>query len=166
MKIIRNRTTHGESRNRTYSVELNAYDAAKGRCNNPSNTAYDRYGGRGIEFRFESFEEFLAEVGRRPTYSLERIDVNGHYEKGNVKWATALEQANNKRNNVLITANGESKSIREWASVSGIPQAAITARLYLHNWCHQCAVTIKKGHCMHRDEWYGKPGKPPRGIIT
>ena len=60
-------TTHGESINGLRSPELRAFKQAKTRCNNPNAEGYENYGGRGIEFRFESFEQFLAEVGRKPT---------------------------------------------------------------------------------------------------
>jgi hypothetical protein len=92
-----NNTTHGMS----FTPEWNSYHAAKKRCTKPSSKSSADYGGRGIEFRFASFEEFFAEIGPRPepkfAYSLERIDNNGHYEKGNVCWATKLQQARNRR---------------------------------------------------------------------
>jgi hypothetical protein len=83
----------------TLTPEYRAYNSAKNRCQNPNNTAYYNYGGRGIEFRFNSFEDFLAEVGYRPSskHSLDRSENNGHYEVGNVKWATKQEQARNRR---------------------------------------------------------------------
>jgi hypothetical protein len=70
---------------------------ARNRCRNPKSKVYKYYGGRGIEFRFDSFEDFYAHIGPRPSrkHSLERIDNEGHYEKGNVRWATATEQAQN-----------------------------------------------------------------------
>lgn len=63
---------------------------------------YEHYGGRGItvcERWRESYPAFLADVGRKPSpqHSLDRIDNDGHYEPGNVRWATAKQQANNRR---------------------------------------------------------------------
>lgn len=89
--------------NRTHGMrhtpEYRAFHHAKHRCRNPKDKSYPNYGGRGIEFRFESFEEFFAEVGPRPStkHSIDRIDNDGHYEKGNVRWATQLEQVTNQR---------------------------------------------------------------------
>lgn len=79
--------------------EYNAFNAAKGRCRNKNNRSYKDYGGRGIEFRFNSFQEFLAEVGLRPSaeHSLDRTNNDGHYEKGNLSWQTKDKQANNRR---------------------------------------------------------------------
>jgi hypothetical protein len=92
--------THGHTIGGRDSVEYHAYIHAKGRCTNPRDAAFHNYGGRGIEFRFESFLEFLTEVGERPSpkHSLDRYpDNNGHYEKGNLRWATRLQQNRNKR---------------------------------------------------------------------
>jgi hypothetical protein len=79
--------------------EAQAYRSAKHRCTNPNSTSWKDYGGRGIEFRFKSFEEFFAHIGPRPSadHSLDRIATNGHYELGNVRWATDAEQRANKR---------------------------------------------------------------------
>ncbi len=79
--------------------EYEAYIGAKGRCTNPKDKSYINYGGRGIEFRYVSFEQFIADVGRRPypRYTLERKNNNGHYEVGNCKWATMKEQLKNRR---------------------------------------------------------------------
>jgi|ERR1039458_2132838 hypothetical protein len=81
--------------------EYDSYHAAKKRCNPKNAEKYPDYAGRGIKFYFKSFEEFIAEIGPRPEpkfdYSLERIENDGNYEPGNVKWATKLQQARNRR---------------------------------------------------------------------
>lgn len=75
------------------------------RCYNPKHVAYKDYGGRGIKMHFDwidmnnGFDLFLKEIGPRPSpkHSVDRKDVNGNYTYGNVKWATAKEQAYNTR---------------------------------------------------------------------
>ena len=83
------------------------YQTIKDRCLNPNNVAYRNYGGRGIEFRWSGFEQFrddmyesflkhVSEFGWKDT-TIEREDVDGHYEASNCRWATYKEQAANKR---------------------------------------------------------------------
>lgn len=91
-------TTHGAARHGHKSPEYRSYTNARTRCTNPKCKDFKHYGGRGIEFRFTSFEQFFAEVGQRPAgMTLDRIRVDGHYEPGNVRWADAREQQWNKQ---------------------------------------------------------------------
>jgi hypothetical protein len=79
--------------------EYHAFWHAKNRCENPADSAYKHYGRRGIKFLFASLAEFLDHIGPRPSskHSLDRIDNDGNYEPGNVRWATMKQQANNMR---------------------------------------------------------------------
>jgi hypothetical protein len=71
------------------------------RCENPKNSRYYTYGALGISVceRWHTFTNFLEDMGMRPDgkYSIDRINVYGNYEKGNCRWATDQEQAQNKR---------------------------------------------------------------------
>jgi hypothetical protein len=88
---------HGECRRNYMSPEYQAYKAAKARCAWVNHPHADRYRGRGIEFRFKSFAEFLSCIGRKPEdkTDLDRINNDGHYEPGNVRWATGSENCRN-----------------------------------------------------------------------
>ena len=92
-------TRHGATAGGQRTPEYQAYINAKRRCIDPKAQSYARYGGRGIQFLLTSFEQFLADIGPRPTseHSLDRKDNNGHYVIGNMKWSTRVEQANNRR---------------------------------------------------------------------
>ncbi len=86
--------------NKSNLKEYNAWNAMKNRCNNPKDPSFYRYGGRGISVcdRWLTFENFLADMGNRPSkrYSLDRINNDGNYEPGNCRWATAKVQGANK----------------------------------------------------------------------
>lgn len=102
-----------------------SYCRAKRRVLTNHNNAYEH-----VEFRFESYEQFLQELGPRPDgMTLDRIDVNGHYEPGNVRWATHYEQVRNKRNNVFVNFNGQRMCIHDAAKAAGIDVGTIKRRM-------------------------------------
>lgn len=89
---------HGYNRRGKRTAEHYAYTSAKQRCTNPKTLNWKDYGGRGIKFLFTNFQQFLAYLGPRPEgMSLDRINNDGHYEPGNVRWATMIEQIINRR---------------------------------------------------------------------
>ncbi len=94
------RKLHYRGHGMSSTAEYAAYLQARRRCTDPNNPNWKNYGGRGIKFLFESFEQFMFVLGNRPSpqHSLDRFPNNdGHYEPGNVRWATAKEQQANRR---------------------------------------------------------------------
>lgn len=106
------------------------------RCISPSAVGYENYGGRGIKIcdRWigkDGFSNFLTDMGNRPSpkYSLDRIDNNGNYEPENCRWATRIEQNRNSRNNTILTYNGRSQCIAEWAEEFGLNYETFLSRI-------------------------------------
>lgn len=96
--------THGATVGRSYAPEWNSWRAMIERCGNPQHKAFAYYGGRGIRVceqwkGADGFAQFFACVGRKPSpqHSIDRINTDGNYEPGNVRWATASEQRINQR---------------------------------------------------------------------
>jgi hypothetical protein len=121
----------------------------KGRCGSPSNRNYKGYGGRGIKVceRWGRYENFLADMGRRPspTHSIERKNNNGDYEPENCVWATKKEQGRNKRNNRWFTHDGETLTLSEWARKRGIKRTTLRMRLDVYRWPFSKAIGAGKG---------------------
>jgi hypothetical protein len=132
---------HGLSGSPTYL----AWSDMKRRCLNPDAPNYPSYGGRGITIceRWLKFENFLADIGEKPpSTSLERIDNNGPYSPENCCWANRKAQDNNKRTNRLITFNGETRTIKQWADYLGLKYSTLIYRLK-YNW------PLEKALCRH-----------------
>jgi hypothetical protein len=131
--------------------EWHSWQGAKRRCQNEKDAKFADYGGRGIKVceRWQrSFENFLADMGPRPSpdHSLDRIDVNGHYAPGNCRWATRKEQGNNRRNNRRLTANGQTKTLNEWADDLKIDRSALKVRLD-RGWAVDVAISTPFKSC-------------------
>ena len=114
--------------------EFRVWANIKQRCLNPNNPGYKDYGGRGITICdkwIDSFEAFYQDVGPKPSpnHSIERNDVNGHYEPGNCRWATMDEQANNKRTNVYHSYQGELLTEAQLARKVGLSQNTLRGRI-------------------------------------
>lgn len=143
-------TTHGMRHTPIYTE----WCTMKQRCYNSNNKSYKDYGGRGItmcEPWRNSFEAFYDDVSKLTNfgeegYSLNRIDNNGNYEPNNVEWADDVTQANNKRNNHLITYNGKTQTIAQWAKEAGINQYTLYNRILTYHWSVERALTepVKK----------------------
>lgn len=117
----------------------------RARCINPNNANYRNYGGRGIEVceRWaKSYEDFIADMGRRPSpnHSIERINNNGHYEPLNCRWATNLEQAKNKRRTKLVNFNGKLIAYSELCKKLAINLNSFRNRIYAYEETPQKAV--------------------------
>ena len=139
--------THGASGAARHGVnrsEYNCWASMFQRCENPANTNYRHYGGRGIKVcdRWRDFANFIADMGKRPTpkHTIDRIDNNGHYEPGNCRWITQAEQMNNTRRNVYLEHNGQRMTVTQWAEQLGTLQQIISGRLML-GWSVADAVT-------------------------
>lgn len=133
-KVVENaaraKTTHGLRS----SAEYASWHAMKDRCLNPESKDYPNWGGRGIKINKlweQSFQAFYDYVGAKPgpDYSIDRIDVNGDYEPGNVRWASFADQNNNRRDTVIISTPAGVMPISRWAERIGITRGAAHQRL-------------------------------------
>lgn len=127
-------TTHARSR----SKEYRSWRGMMGRCYNKKIRSYHLYGGRGVivDERWHTFENFFADMGEAPspTHSVDRFpDNSGNYQPGNCRWATAKQQALNRRNNRLLTFHGETLPATAWAERLGIPESRVHGRIR-HGW--------------------------------
>ena len=137
---------HGCARDDAMTLEYRSWVQMRSRCRNPKHHAWALYGGRGITVceRWDDFATFLTDMGPRPStkHSLDRIDVNGNYEPGNCRWATATEQGNNRRDNRYLTHNGQIKTIALWADELGLCVQMIHGRLK-RGWSESDALSVQ-----------------------
>lgn len=110
----RGRAGHAHTWKGGYSPTYGSWQSMRQRCLNPSSDGYARYGGRGIKVceRWNDFPTFLADMGERPTgMTLDRLDPDGNYEPGNVRWATAKQQATNRTSAWENSGSGRTRNV-------------------------------------------------------
>ena len=132
----------GEKKSSTYTT----WYSMKRRCYSAGQTGYENYGGRGIQVceRWRSsFANFLSDMGERPPgTTLGRINNNGNYELGNCRWEIWTVQMRNTRRNNLITFDGVTKTVTDWAEDLGIEPNSLRRRL--KNWPLEKCLTLPR----------------------
>jgi hypothetical protein len=136
-----NPTAPGFSKHPLYQI----WEGMKVRCYTKSSGGYKKYGAKGITVSDSwrtSFAAFYLDMAPTwaPGLSLDRREVLGPYSADNCRWATLVEQGNNKTNNVRLTLGTETKTIAEWANATGIPAKSIWYRIN-KGWSHEKALT-------------------------
>jgi hypothetical protein len=122
---------HGEA---WKTPEYAIWQAMIQRCTNPNAATWNYYGGRGIcvcdRWR-NSFENFIADMGRRPSsaHTLDRVENNKGYDKDNCAWRTRKDQMNNTRKNRFIDINGDKRTVSQWAEHMNVDTRLIDGRL-------------------------------------
>lgn len=126
-------STHGMSK----SPEYSSWSNMRARCTNPNHPDFSRYGGRGITVHDDwnrqpnGFHNFFDHVGPKPFpgATIDRIDVNGNYEPGNVRWLSRAQQNRNRRDTIYCEFGGERVSIADLAARFGVPLSRLRERM-------------------------------------
>ena len=136
---LQQRQNAAKSKSHAYSRanwprERKAWENMIKRCTDPTDIGYANYGGRGVsvcERWLDSFKAFAEDMGRAPIGgTIDRIENDLGYSPENCKWSSKKEQANNRRNNRLLTYNGKTQTVSQWADELGMPSHLIYQRLY------------------------------------
>lgn len=150
--------THGQSRVGKWTYLYRRWASMKRVCFNDNVKQFNHYGGRGIEMYgpwVNSFQQFrmdiLETIGDRPSNAatLDRIDNDGNYEPGNLRWATMREQCRNRRSSRIIEFGGQSKSLVEWAEYLNISYGVLANR-FRRGWAKSRALTTPAGPFVKR----------------
>lgn len=148
-----NSRKHGLAHHPLYKIWI---DIIK-RCTNSNAIAYKNYGGRGIaicdEWRhdFAAFHSYVTNLEHHGEhgYSIDRIDNSKGYEPGNLRYATRLQQSQNTRKVVMLTFNGQTKIVSDWAREAGISSSVLSGRLK-RNWNMQDALSAPVDKRFHK----------------
>lgn len=142
----KNHTTHSLSNTRIYNI----WSKIKSRCYRPKDNKFYIYGGRGIKVcnewknDFKAFYDWAMNNGYKNDLTIDRINVNGNYEPDNCRWVDLFVQANNKRNNRIISFNNKKLTLAEWAKELNLPYSVLECRINKHKWSIEDALTIPK----------------------
>lgn len=120
----------------------------KSRCLCKTNPRYEKYGGRGIKVcdQWLKFDNFLNDMGECPDgYSIERIDVNGHYEPSNCKWIPLHHQGKNRRKSFFLTAFGKTQTLMEWSVETGLTYKVLFTR-HKNGWPVHMVLSVPPNH--------------------
>ncbi len=137
--------THGK----TLTSEYINWKGMIQRCTNPGAPQFEDYGGRDITVceRWRKFENFLLDMGCRPTprHSIDRKNTNGNYEPENCRWSTVKAQANNRRNNTMLSMRGITLTLSEWCDKIGVPYERAKLRIR-RGWAAERALLEPANH--------------------
>ncbi len=141
-ELTRSRTvTHGLTNHRLFPV----WKSIMSRCYNINNKAFKSYGNRGIRVchRWHDVAAFIADNEHlaAPGLSIDRVDNSKGYSIDNTRWATRVEQATNRRSNVLLTHDGKTQTLFQWAREVGLKPSTLWARIRRRKWTVEAAIT-------------------------
>lgn len=171
---------HGHAKRSAWTREYRAYRAMIDRCYLPSVRSFKTYGAKGIRVcdRWRhSFEAFLADMGPcQKGLTLDRRDPSGHYVPDNCRWATTLEQANNKLNNRFVTVDGQRMTVAQAAVKYGLVPWTLYRRLDAgfsvedviagRRLPSRARTFTMNGVSKTREEWAGEYGLHPHTVQT
>ena len=136
--------THGHKPECGASPTYESWRGMKRRCRDVTRDNAQHYALKGVTYdtQWECFENFLADMGERPPgLTLDRIDGDGGYTKGNCRWATPTEQTRNRGIAQTIVLDGEEKPLVVWARERGINYRTAYSRLFLYGWAPEAALS-------------------------
>lgn len=153
-KISAQSYKHGGEGTSLYSI----WHGVKIRCLNQNSESYPNYGGRGISVceewlrDFSTFRSWALSNGYVKGLQIDRVDVNGNYEPSNCRWVTAKINGNNRRDNVILLAFGERKTMKQWSEDKRciVSYSTLKKRVSSYLWPHEAALTTPSRKCNGR----------------
>lgn len=141
---LANKTSHGLSGTHLYAV----WNGMKGRCYNPNNHNYSRYGQRGITVcddwkdSFETFAMWAKSNGYKDGLSIDRIDNDGNYCPDNCRWTNTHDQNNNRSVSLMFTYNGKTQNLSSWCEELNVPYFRTWQRIVQYGYTFEEAILL------------------------